>query len=163
MKAYYSLGCFGIIEILKLKRIVLESVCLLLQMGSTSFLPHPMPWGVGLYRIQQWAPCPLAPSQVGSASAGHQHRVRTWAVAMWLHGSTELSPSSSVCCVTCSKGVTISLQMGTASGLSLAHGYWTIPCGFPYTYPHLVGQALICFLKGLWYKTLLFQPPDMEL
>ena len=82
MKAYYSLGCFGIIEILKLKRIVLESVCLLLQMGSTSFLPHPMPWGVGLYRIQQWAPCPLAPSQVGSASAGHQHRVRTWAVAM---------------------------------------------------------------------------------
>lgn len=76
MKAFCSLGCFGIMEILKLERIVLESVCLLFQMDSTSSLPCalcPVLWEVALYRTQQCIPCPLASSQLASAPVGHQH------------------------------------------------------------------------------------------
>lgn len=164
MKAFCSLGCFGIMEILKLERIVLESVCLLFQMDSMSSLPCalcPGRWPCTEHSnacLALWLPVgwlqPLWGINTGEKVGGSYGTPRR----------TGLFPSSNVCCIACAKGVTVSLQVVTASGLSLACGSCISPAvGFLVPARTRVVQAFVCFLEGLWYKTLPFQPPDMEL
>ena len=80
--------CHHIIKaknIKKLKRLVLDSLCLPLQMGSPSLLPNPVPGEADLQGIHHRL----------SAGFSHGGTSRGWsrAGAMCLHGSTELSES----------------------------------------------------------------------
>lgn len=106
----------------------------------------------------------MGPWASGLQSAGfskgrYQHRMGAQAVAVCLHGNTELFLSP-----------TILLRAGylwpTGSKSSSALTSPPSLVGFHLTLPTPIhpcaGQAFLCFLKSLWHKIHFFQPPEVE-